>query len=192
MKNKRGELTTKQLVTIIILVVSFTVILILLFRLNLGEVSNKEICHNSVLMKAQSTLGSGPLDCKTNYVCISGGGDCKGFNEDYKLEAKTEKEIKNIIKNETADCEWMFSDGEFGWLDGKNHCAICSIIKFNSDTKNFNMDGVDISTDKRYTIYIIINPDLGKDQISKPKIILSSEIGDEKKSKCNVFDLTKA
>ena len=52
--NKKGELTTHQLVGLIILIVSFAVILFLLFRLNLGETTNKEICHNSVIMKGKS------------------------------------------------------------------------------------------------------------------------------------------
>ena len=81
-KNHKGELTTQQIVTLIILVVSFAVILFLIFRLNLGETTQKEICHNSVLMKAKSLPGTGYLDCKTNYVCISGGGECDEFSED--------------------------------------------------------------------------------------------------------------
>src|SRR3989339_574623 len=80
--NKRGELTTQQIVGLIILITSFAVILFLLFRLNLGEISEKEICHNSVVLKGQSpsNFEVGNLDCKTNYICISGGEDCKDFN----------------------------------------------------------------------------------------------------------------
>ena len=51
---KRGELTSQQLVTIIILIISFAVILILIFKLNLGQESDKEICHNSVVMNSKS------------------------------------------------------------------------------------------------------------------------------------------
>src|SRR3989339_538597 len=82
--NKRGELTTQQIVGLIILITSFAVILFLLFRLNLGEISEKEICHNSVVLKGQSpsNFDVGNLDCKTNYVCISGGEDCKDLKID--------------------------------------------------------------------------------------------------------------
>ena len=83
---KKAELTTKQLVTIIILITSFIIILFLFFRLNLGPVNDKEICHNSVIMKSKSLPGQGALNCKTSYVCISGGGECEDFDEDEKIE----------------------------------------------------------------------------------------------------------
>jgi len=49
---KKAELTTQQIVTIIILIISFAVILFFIFRMNFGEIEKKEICHNSVLAKA--------------------------------------------------------------------------------------------------------------------------------------------
>ena len=42
---KLAELTTQQIVTIVIILVSFAIILIFIVALNLGEASNKEICH---------------------------------------------------------------------------------------------------------------------------------------------------
>ena len=52
--NKKAELTTQQLIGLIVLIVSFGVILFLILRLDLGETSKKEICHNSVLLKDKS------------------------------------------------------------------------------------------------------------------------------------------
>lgn len=52
-KNRKGELTTQQLVMLIILILSFAVILFFIFRLNLGGTTNKEICHDSVVKKNQ-------------------------------------------------------------------------------------------------------------------------------------------
>ena len=143
-KNKAGELTTQQLVTIIILIVSFAVLLILLFKLNLGETTDKEICHNSVLMKSKGKGLIGELDCKTNYICISGGGECKDFNPTttVKVNPKNKSEIIKEIADEMADCWWMFGEckldyGNFWDLKGY-HCAICSIIKFdNKIQENF-------------------------------------------------------
>ncbi|MFH1607550.1 MAG: hypothetical protein ABIA78_00270 [archaeon] len=156
MKNKRGELTTQQLVTIIVLIVSFVIILFLLFRLGLGEETNKEICHNSVLLKSKSSLG-GSLDCKTNYVCISGGGKCDGFSEDYLVkvdlsgtEAEAKNETMKAIADEMADCWWMFGEGkvdytkgiDWGKVTGKKACSICSTLSFDKEIREFTKSNI--------------------------------------------------
>ncbi len=155
--NRKGELTTQQLVTLIILIVSFGIILFLIFNLGLGETTNKEICHNSVLLKSKSVIG-GELDCKTNYVCISGGGDCEGFNEDYTIkidmepkptEEKTKEvlikeDIMKAIAEEMADCWWMFGEGKVDYVGGikaidNNVCSLCSVVAID---KNINIDKI--------------------------------------------------
>lgn len=137
--NKRGELTTQQIVTLIILITSFGVILFLLFRLNLGDVSNDEICHNSVLLQKSTLVGS-PLDCRTSYECISGGGKCDNFN--YKEEIEIEDffnktKIVKAIAEEMASCWWMFGEGEIDYAKslGGYHCAICGVVKFDNKIK---------------------------------------------------------
>ena len=118
-QNKKGELTTKQLVTIIILIVSFVIILFLIFRLNLGETTNQEICRNSVVLRGQSALTTGPLDCKTNYLTIS---------------TENKQEIMKAIADEMASCWWQFGEGKIdyggGFTSTSVHYAICSIISF--------------------------------------------------------------
>ena len=147
---KKAELTTQQIVTIIILIISFAVILFFIFRMNFGEIEKKEICHNSVLLKSKSVFG-GNFDCQTTYVCISGGDDCEGFSYDTKIKidfSKSDEEIKNqifkAIGDEMTDCWWMFGEGKvnYGFMTKiKNevieispftdfHCAICSQIQF--------------------------------------------------------------
>jgi hypothetical protein len=140
MKYKKGEITTKQLVTLIILILSFVVILFLLFRLDLGETSNKQICHNSVVLKSQSELTAGNLDCRTSYVCISGGEDCKSLTPTSTIEVDPgDKDgIMKAIADEMADCWWMFGeDDEVRYTGGRTstgvHCAICSIIEIGED-----------------------------------------------------------
>ena len=137
-KIKKGEITTQQIVFLIILVTSFVVILFFLFRLNLGEISNKEICHNSVVLKGKSIV-SGNLDCRTNYLCISGGEDCEGINptQTVKVDAGNKPEVLKAIADEMADCWWMFGEGKVDYLSigdkgawPKNTCAVCSIVKF--------------------------------------------------------------
>ena len=148
---RKGELTTQQIVGLIILIVSFAVILILIFKLNLGEETNKEICHNSVLLKDKSVIG-GELDCRTSYVCISGGGECEGINPTETIEIDLNQEpdkIKNdtmkAIAEEMADCWWMFGEGKVDYIGGihftgNKACALCSKISF--DEKIINDGGL--------------------------------------------------
>jgi len=137
-RQKRGELTTTQLVTIIILIVSFVIILFLIFNLNLGGTADKEICRNSVILRDQSKIFAGPLDCKTNYLCISGGGDCSGISASEKvvIDLGKKEEIIKVIADEMASCWWQFGEdkelsyvGEPG-LSGGVDCAVCSIVQF--------------------------------------------------------------
>ena len=140
-KHKKGELTTQQIVMLIILVTSFAIILLFLFRLNLGEVSNKEICHNSVVLKGKASI-SGNLDCNTNYLCISGGGDCKGINPTITKEINLnddvddKDEIMKAIADEMVDCWWMFGEGKIDYAGISVvdvSCAICSIVRFDKN-----------------------------------------------------------
>ncbi len=139
---KRAELTTKQLVTIIVLIVSFIVILFLLFRLNLGETSNKEICHNSVVLRDQARVVAGPLDCRTNYVCISGGGKCEEIipTTTVSVDPKNKNQTMKALADEMADCWWMFGEGEISYADRDPSfndvaCSICSIVEFDENVR---------------------------------------------------------
>lgn len=132
---KRGEITTKQIVTLIILILSFSVILFLIFRLDLGNKSNAEICRNSVLLKSKSALSQGSLDCRTSYTCI--GGDCEGFSATNEIDARTKNETLNALAEEMEQCWWMFGEGEVEYSDTsafeKLSCSVCSIIQFDED-----------------------------------------------------------
>ena len=141
----KAELTTQQIVLLIVLIASFAVILFFLFRLNLGEETRKEICHNSVILKGKSILG-GALDCKTNYVCISGGSDCKDIipTETIKVSPDNKDEISKAIAEQMAECWWMFGEGKMDYVGfnvegatiGKVNCALCSAVSFSGDLTN--------------------------------------------------------
>tara|TARA_Y100000034_G_scaffold124490_1_gene172721 strand:+ start:546 stop:1316 length:771 start_codon:yes stop_codon:yes gene_type:complete len=141
-KQKKAELTTQQIVGLIILITSFAVILFFFFRLNLGEETQKEICHNSVVLKGkQSTfsevINEVSLDCRTNYLCISGGGECEGINptQTIKVNSNDKEAIMKIIADEMADCWWMFGEGDVNYGDGTSsevYCTLCSILKFDN------------------------------------------------------------
>ena len=153
-KEKRGELTTAQLVTIIVLIASFVIILSLFFRLDLGKTSDQEICHNSVVLKGQTKIVSGPLDCKTNYLCISANSDCTDFSasEVVKVSTDTEKikdETMKAIADAMSSCWYEFGEGEIdyasGSVFGNKACAVCSIVNLDNSLKD-----VSISYDEFY------------------------------------------
>jgi len=138
-KSKKGELTTTQLVTIIVLIVSFVIILFLIFRLNLGQTTDAEICHNSVILRGQSKLNSGPLDCKTEYLCISGGEECADFSatEEIDVDVKNEDGIMMVLADKMAECWWMFGEGKVNYgktefIETEAEYAMCSTISFDS------------------------------------------------------------
>ena len=142
---KRGEMTTKQIVSLIILILSFSVILFLIFRLNLGQITNEEICKNSVIFKGKSQLGTGSLDCRTSYVCISGGGECGGINPTKTIEISSKddgerkNEVMNALAKEMATCWNIFGEGKVNYgskspLEGiTTEYAICSIVEFGEE-----------------------------------------------------------
>jgi hypothetical protein len=136
---KKGELTTTQIVTLIILLASFIVILIFLFLLDFEGDTEREVCHNSVVLKGKSEGLVGDLDCKTQYVCISSGGECEGFAADEKIsvDAEDEDSVMNALAEEMANCWWMFGEGRVDYGKSgalsKNSCAVCSIVKFETD-----------------------------------------------------------
>ena len=146
--NKKGEITTEQLVTIIILIVSFVVILFFIFRLNLRTTTDKEICHNSVVMKSTTKGFIGKLNCKTNYVCISGGGKCEEISATttVKVNPNSKEEIMGAIADEMADCWWMFGEGKMNYMKDvflKNTaCAICSIVDFDDKIESTYPNGI--------------------------------------------------
>jgi len=137
--DRKAELTTQQIVTIIILIVSFGVILFFLFRLNLGSTSDSEICHNSVVLKGKSTL-AGSLDCKTDYICITSDGTCEKMTKPKIEEVKSDKDVYKILADNMADCWWMFGEGKIDYVGDditpNLYCSICSQIAFDNSLKS--------------------------------------------------------
>ena len=156
-KNTKGELTTQQIIGLIILITSFVVILVLFMRLNLGETSNSQVCHNSVVLRGKSLLKTEPLDCKISYFCVSGGGNCVEGNYDSKVEIRQEQnEVFKVLAEELSDCWWMFGEGKVNYLgreiSGKNHCAVCSRISFDEKLKETFPTGISIEDFKNFLI----------------------------------------
>jgi len=147
-KLKRGDITTQQIVLLIILIASFAVILFFIFRLNLGETNAQEICHNSVVSRGASVLPSDsiPLNCQTTYVCITKDGSCEKMSGTKEIKkVKTKDEVYDTLANEMADCWWMFGEGKINYV-GKDltpeklYCSICSQIAFDDSLKEIFPD----------------------------------------------------
>ena len=214
---KKGEVTTKMIVWTIILVASFVVILIFIMQLDLRGTTQKEICHNSVVLMSKNPLKlKQTFDCSTYYVCISGGGDCEKFAYDEKVEidAEDKDEIINAIADEVADCWWMFGEGKLdigSFWDFKGvHCPICTTIKFDEKLeeekissselkayilKNKNLEireinYVDILTSDKYSVLIGINNKKGVEDYLKPILAKQGDFG-KAKTGCEKFDVTK-
>jgi uncharacterized membrane protein YciS (DUF1049 family) len=144
---KRGELTTTQIVMIIILIVSFIVILYVLYELNLGSTSNSQICYNSVVLESKSASTVGYLTCKTDYVCISGGGKCANMNPTVtvKVDVSNQTQIMKAIADQLSNCWWMFGEGQLTYgtrgLFGSSGCALCSVVEFDNTilAKNYDL-----------------------------------------------------
>ena len=140
--NKKGEITTSKIVTIILLVLGFGIALYFWFTVNLGNLTDEQICHNSVIQKATGQGIVGKLDCRTQYICISGGGECEGINpsDTISVDAGNKEEIMKAIADEMATCWWMFGEGQADYIGfgstsyiGSTACAACSIIKFDNN-----------------------------------------------------------
>ena len=191
LKNKRGELTTQQIVLLIILIASFIIILFFLFRLNLNSESEAEICHNSVVVRGSTVIPADatPLKCSRQYVCLTEDGSCEGFNNPVVEKVKTKNEVYGVLANEMANCWWMFGAGQVDYV-GKdffkkdNYCSICSQLLFDDSLKNiegFENNEIDkdefydylsetqYSNEKTYSEYLFRtnNLDLLKQELSK-------------------------
>jgi hypothetical protein len=144
LRNKKGEMTTQQIVMLVILIVSFIIILIFIFLLNSKDLTDKEICRNSVILKDKTGSIAEGVNCRTSYTCISSGGECGNFNPSDTIEITTDnrEEVMNAVASELAECWWMFGEGKADYagktigLDNTDTiCAICSIVSFDDDVK---------------------------------------------------------
>jgi len=133
---KKGEMTTQQIVILIILVVSFAVILFFILKLNLGQETEQDICHNSVITRGNSFLPTEtfPLQCKRQYICLSADGSCEDMTKPDVIKVKTEDEVYKALADQLAECWWMFGEGKVNYVGSETipdlYCSICDQIAF--------------------------------------------------------------
>ena len=189
---KKGELTTQQIVLLIILIVSFAIILFFIFKLNLGGETAQDVCHNSVVARGTSIVPSDafPLKCQRQYVCLSADGTCEQMTKPTIIKVQNKTQVYQVLAEDLANCWWMFGEGKVDYspstITPKNDCSVCSQIAFdNSVDKIFNSQSFDkkdfynyLATAKRadgttYQNYFLLNGildyqgDFGKVDLTK-------------------------
>jgi hypothetical protein len=125
--------------------VSFLVILLVYNKLNLGGTSSSDICHNSVILKSKSAGLAGGLTCRTDYICISGGGNCNNLiispGMTITVNANNKTQIMKVLADQLANCWYTFGEGKMDYLElnvpqqaitGGKGCGVCSVISFDS------------------------------------------------------------
>lgn len=143
--NKRGEMTTEQIVVLIILIASFAVILFFLLKADLFGQSSDDICHNSVVARGNIDRISGtaadsiPLDCQRDYVCLTADKSCEEMQKPDLVKVKTKDDVYKALADEMADCWWMFGEGKIDYTGtdfvSNMYCSICDQVKFDDSVK---------------------------------------------------------
>jgi len=169
---KRGELTSAQISTLILTIIGFIIALIfLLVVLDTQNLSEREICKLSVLTRAtapEALERITPLSCTTQKICLTEGEDCQQFMGEKGVRKVLVNSNKETIEKETAnamyDCWTMMGEGKldvFGggrgtgiWslLDAENLfqaetvCVICSRLAIANDVNSSLLEKVDINS----------------------------------------------
>jgi hypothetical protein len=163
MFNKKGEMTTQQIVVLIILIVSFAILLFFIMKLSFGSETEKEVCHNSVVTRGSAIVPTEvtPLDCQRQYICITADKDCDArLTNPIKKKVETKDELYEVLAIELTDCWWMFGEGKVNYV-GKDYfenlyCSICSQIAFDSSIKDL-MEGDSFSKEDFYRYMALTN-----------------------------------
>jgi hypothetical protein len=147
---KKGEITSQQIVMLVIVIASFAVLLFFFFRLNLGNTTEEELCHNSVLTRGSAVVPTDavPLNCHRQYVCITkAGGSCEGLTNPKRIEVNSLNETYKALAEQMANCWWMFGEGRVNYVGDdlkKNYyCSICSQIYFDKSLKSITGEEID-------------------------------------------------
>lgn len=180
--SRKGEMTTEQIVVMIVAIASFAVILYFLAALGMGENTEDELCRNSVAQRASmdkvpgADIESIPLNCKRSYVCLTEDGSCEDMYKPEIMKVKTENDVYEVLADELADCWWMFGEGKINYvgedLFGDLHCSLCSQIAFDDSVKEIFPSGefsenkfyeslkkMNKTNDKTYFEYLFITSD---------------------------------
>jgi len=145
--DRRAELTSIQIILLLLAIFGFVIVLAALFLVDLGGYSEDDICSLSVLTRATAPTeiqGAVPLKCRTEKICIREGffGDaCKeqfAGEEDVTYirvsgtDEQKAKKIEEISANAMYDCWNTMGRGKLdlfnSFFGGQARCVICSRV----------------------------------------------------------------
>jgi hypothetical protein len=130
--NKKGELTSSQIVALVITILGFVILLIfLLVTLDLKNQSLDEVCRLSVLSRATApttTQSFIPLKCTTKKICLTGSSGCEAYSGEENvadpvkvnpaLEEESKTKIEQTISDAMYDCWSMMGEGKLDLFSG--------------------------------------------------------------------------
>lgn len=138
---KRGELTSSQIATLVLTIAGFVIALIfLLVFLDTGSLQENELCRLSVLTRAtapEALQRLAPLKCTTQKICLSKSGtdDCTSdqfIGEDKskinKEPAATKEEIEKNIAEAMYNCWSVMGEGKLDLFGGSADVGIWSTL----------------------------------------------------------------
>lgn len=168
--NKNGDVTSTQVIFLLIAVISFGIGLMALSLVDFGGSTERDICKLSVLTRAtspdiaQSVI---PLKCRTEKICLTdklfGGCEEQFAGEENVVrvrlsgtDSQKKLKIEEISANAMYDCWNMMGQGKldlfgkaaesFGWDVTQPTCVICSRVAVDKDVNPEILNSVDINT----------------------------------------------
>lgn len=155
--NKKGS-TSWYVISMILAILALAIFALIIYAFPWSETSNRELCHESVLLKATMPdyLLVSPKDaisvrCKSKKICVTsksfGKGECTTLQGDYTTmrvsgnDNEVKEKIQMFLAREMADCWNMMGQGnleiftrEKSWtIDAFSQGVICSRIEFDKE-----------------------------------------------------------
>jgi hypothetical protein len=165
--SRKGDLTSFQIISIVLAIAGFVVVLIFLSILfsDRGE-TDREVCRLSILTRATAPdviQANVPLKCKTEKICITTkllGGECSQFLGEEnvrKVRVKNNpREIEKLMAEQMYFCWSMMGQGEldlfgkasaqFLGSSGDSTCNICSRVAFADDVDNSTLEQINLDS----------------------------------------------
>ena len=162
-KGKTGELTSSQIIVLVLAVLSFIIILGWIYLFQDDSFTQDEVCKLSVLTRGTAPdrfQGSVPLKCSAKKICITEEGDCKEnlaveeIDKTVRLSGDTGDKagrIEEVSAEAMYDCWDMMGQGKID-IFGKYitfevpepTCIICSRIAVDKSVSDSVLNEVDI------------------------------------------------
>ena len=164
---KKGELSNFQIISLVIVVVSFLIVLVI-FRtlITSNDSTPQDVCHLSVLARAtapNSVQNAVPLKCTTQKICLTDGkGECAQAFAGEKIETivlpgntdEAARKIEEVTALAMYNCWSMMGEGKLDLFgnyaktrsleESKPMCVVCSRVAIDAHVSESVIDLVDV------------------------------------------------